>query len=96
MERASREGNRESNEEVREVLGRLESCPLAKLGNPTLRSNPDIIADLGLFSVVCFSCGGAVEVGAEEEDEEGLLVVIMALLRASWSEPEPFDDMVPN
>lgn len=84
MERASREGNRESSEGSREVLRRPESRPLAKLGNPTLRSNPDIIADFGRFPVAGLSWGCAVDVGTREEDgEEGLLVVTTAPLRAS-------------
>ena len=54
MERASREGTRESSDDPRNVLRRTEeSLPLEKPGRPALRSKPDIMADFGRF---CFSC----------------------------------------
>lgn len=86
MERENRdEGNRESNDDPLDELRRAESRPLAKLGNPTFRSSPDIIAAIEFLP---FSCA---EVGEEGEEGPGFLVVValvvVARLRVSGSGP---------
>lgn len=82
MERANREegGNRESNDDPLDELWRAESRPLAKLGNPTFRSSPDIIAVIEFLPFCCAEVG--------EEGEEGLeFLVVAARLRVSESGP---------
>ena len=74
MERANREGSRESSEDPLDApLRRAESRPLAKVGNPNFESNPDIIAATLFLPTGDFSCACGVEVGEIAESRSGLL-----------------------
>ena len=77
----SREGSRESSEDPRAEPWRTESRPLeVKVGSPTFKSRPDIIAATVFFPVDNFSCARVGDVGEGEGISAAVAVVIVGRL----------------